>query len=174
MRLGTTPAAISLPALGRAERVAIAALPAAAIVQTMHRAALATSVPPMQRVFALAGGIFRWLIVFAVLQLGRRLHKQSSRLVSEREAAIEGSAFANVAPGVVLHHILSPPSTTSAAGGEARGALLVHFAHGFGANALTWSPLFASLRGSLERAAPRTALTLAAHDRLGFGLSPRA
>lgn len=173
MRLPSPRGPLSLPALGAAEHVvtAIAALPAAAIVRTTP--SLAAPVTPLHRMLVIAAAVARWAVVVLLLQLCRRFHKQSARLVSEQDAAVEGSAFTEVAPGVVLHHIISKPKLPLASSSAGRKPLLIHFAHGFGANALTWAPLFDSMRGHLERRSPRTALTLSAHDRLGFGLSPR-
>ena len=88
------------------------------------------------------------------------------------EDCVDGR-LTEVAPGVVLHHVLSPPSDGSSSGRQSGRPLLVHCAHGFGANALTWAPLFGSLRSALASQAPSTPVTLSAHDTLGFGLSPR-
>ena len=162
-------APIGLPELHPAERLltAIAALPAATTPW-----AVASSAPLLspQRFLSLASSILRWALVFTVLQMGRKLQKQCGRLVSEREAAVDASRFTEVAPGIELHHILSTPAVPSGGSGE---PLLMHFAHGFGANSLTWEPLFGSLRRTLSQRSSGTALTLCAHDRLGFGLSPR-
>ena len=166
-----TPPAASLPSLSPIDRVAhaVAALPAAAVWLPARGGAGSLS----QLLRALSFAVARWLLVIAVLNLGRRLQKQSARLISERAAAVDGSRFAEVAPGVVLHYTLLPPPSTEAHGGGGYRPLLVHFAHGFGANALTWDPMFESLGSKLADVAPRTGLWLAASDRLGFGLSPR-
>lgn len=164
----TSDPPIGLPKLHPAEHLisALVALPAATV--SWAAASTAPTISP-QRFFSLAASIIRWALVLMVLQMGRKLQKQGVRLVSERDAAVDASRFTEVAPGVVLHHIFSPPKSVAADSEP----LLVHFAHGFGANSLTWEPFFGSLRRAFGQRSPRTALTLSAHDRLGFGLSPR-
>jgi hypothetical protein len=123
-----------------------------------------------------AFAVLRWLLVFWVLQCVRKMQKQMARLVSTRAAACKGSSFRKL-DGVELHYTqhtcggnASPITQDVAPDGVA--PLLVHFNHGFGANALTWDPLFAQLDGFLSARSDRVA-SLAAHDRAGFRLTSR-
>ena len=175
--------ALGLPRLPLTEQLLTAAIavPAAGVHTALPRVIASSSVtipmlPPWpQRLLGLAFALLRWCVVFAVLRFGRQLQKQSLRLVTERDAAVEGSRFAEVAPGVTLHYVMEPPSNQEEDSSmrDGRRPLLLHFAHGFGANALTWDPFFAELRTTMARVAPTRAAWLAAHDRLGFGLTPR-
>ena len=165
--LGMPPEAATLGLTERA-LVAIAALPAAcASFSSGHLSMTKFGIR------SVSVALLRYMLVLSVLQVARRLQKQGARSISERDAAVEGSRFSEVAPGVVLHHTLCPPPSGVARSRGGSRPLLVHCAHGFGANALTWDPLFERLGAAFSDAAPNAPTWLVASDRLGFGLSPR-
>ena len=180
VQLRSVPSALTLAPLTVADRAVavLAAVPLALGARPwLH---LCGAAGPGRLPRMLADGcvcLLRWLLVVALLQLCRRVQKQGTQLVSSEQAArVDGSRFTQVAPGVVLHHVLSPPparANPAALASAPSRPLLVHCSHGFGANALTWDPLFASLGSALARQAPRMPVWLSAHDRVGFGLTSR-
>ena len=165
---------IEIPSLTLADMllVAAASLPAAAVLPSPSSSFPLHGLgsPPSWRLVLLAC-FLRSAALFVLLSIGRRFQKLRAALVaSEESAAVEGSRFMRVVPGVVLHYLLMPPAQSPSSGPP---RLLMHFNHGFGANAWTFDPLFQSLSASLSKQAPRTALWLTAHDRVGFGLTSR-
>ena len=171
------PAALDLAKLSNVERfgAACVALPVGAVP-------LARRLPLQGRLtvsLALLAAAARIVLVFAALRLGRRLQKQAGVLVSERQAAVEGSNFVELAEGARVHYLLSepphvPPLPADGTTRPRAPPLLVHLNHGFGANAFTLDPLIESLGSAMRARAPSGApLWLCAHDRLGFGLSSR-
>ena len=171
------PAALDLAKLSSVERfgAACVALPVGAVP-------LARRLPLQGRLtvsLALLAAAARIVLVFAALRLGRRLQKQAGVLVSERQAAVEGSNFVELAEGARVHYLLSepphvPPLPADSTTRPRAPPLLFHLNHGFGANAFTLDPLIESLGAAVRaRAPPGAPLWLCAHDRLGFGLSSR-
>ncbi|KAL3931742.1 MAG: hypothetical protein SGPRY_000999 [Prymnesium sp.] len=104
-------------------------------------------------------------MLFSLLLRGSRLAGQIARRVPPRAIASECSCFRHASGGVELHYTLAQ----SEGKGDAP-PLLLHLNHGFGANSLTWDPLVQQLASRLSSARP---VSLAAHDRVGFGLSSR-
>ena len=161
--LAVPPLSLTELALLTAASLPAVALPAAA--------SPLPSFSSLRSVTALLLCAVRGVVCFCVLRLARRLQKHRSQLVaSEEQVAVEGSRFARVFPGIVLHYLLAPASQP---GPSDPPPLLMHFNHGFGANALTFDPLFESLGSALAKRSPRTAVWFAAHDRVGFGLTSR-
>jgi len=169
----SSPPALDLGRLSRRQELATAAAAAAVTAAAAAvPAALSINGSDRQKQLVLCTSttaLLRFVIILLALRHVRRVWRQGSTLVAETRAAVEGSLFTEVAPGVSLHHLITvlPP----AASGEATVALpplLLHLNHGFGASALTFDKFWASLNFSTSRP-----VCLSSHDRTGFGLSSR-
>ncbi len=167
-------AALDLAQLSGVERLGIAC--AAAPIGVVPLARRMPLQGPLVASLALLAAAARVVLVFAALRLGLRLSKQRDVLVSERQAAVEGSEFVELADGARLHYLLSassPPPLAENNRSPSAAPILFHINHGFGANALTLDPLIESLGAAVRASVPGAPVWLCAHDRLGFGLSSR-
>lgn len=115
-----------------------------------------------------------WILLLSILRLCRKVQKVSRRLVSAEAAAVEGSRFTTI-DNVCVHYLVH--DCASACQTSAPPPVL-HFNHGFGANALTWDGLIeplcsATCECTTEESSAFANLRLVAHDRIGFGLTSR-
>ena len=162
--------ALGLPRLPLTEQLLTAATPSRRLASTALPRVIASSsvtIPfPRGPNASLAGlRALWWCVVFAVLRFGGSF-RNNAALVTERDAAVEGSRFGG-GTSATLHYVMEPPSTRKRIVACAMGGdRCWHFAHGFGANALTGILLPSSVRPCARRSdACRLA---AAHDRLGL------